>query len=73
MAKRKTARLVFDIESAADGDLISKIRYPGEKFSPTEAIEQYRSELLEQNGKDFIPYTFQLPVSLVVATTADDY
>ena len=73
MAKRRTARLVFDIESAADGDLISKIRYPGEKLSPTEAIEQYRSELLEQNGKDFIPYTFQLPVSLVVATVADDY
>ncbi len=73
MAKRRTARLVFDIESAADGELIAKIRYPGEKLSPTEAIQRYRSELLEQNGKDFIPYTFQLPVSLVVATVADDY
>ena len=73
MAKRRTARLVFDIESVADGELIAKIRYPGEKLSPTEAIQRYRSELLEQNGKDFIPYTFQLPVSLVVATVADDY
>ena len=52
---------------------LQKIRYPGEKLSPTEAIQRYRSELLEQNGKDFIPYTFQLPVSLVVATVADDY
>ena len=73
MAKRRTARLVFDIESAADGELIAKIRYPGEKLSSTEAIQRYRSELLEQNGKDFIPYTFQLPVSLVVATVAEDY
>ena len=73
MAKRRTARLVFDIESAADGELIAKIRYPGKKLSSTEAIQRYRSELIEQNGKDFIPYTFQLPVSLVVATVADDY
>ena len=73
MAKRRTARLIFDIESAADGDLIAKIRYPGEKLSPAEAVKRYRAELLEHNGKDFIPYTFQLPVSLVVATVADDY
>lgn len=73
MAKRRTARLIFDIESAADGDLIAKIRYSGEKLTPTEAVERYRAELLEHNGKDFIPYTFQLPVSLVVATVADDY
>ena len=72
MAKRRTARLIFDIESAADGDLIAKIRYSGEKLTPTEAVERYRAELLEHNGKDFIPYTFQLPVSLVVATVADD-
>ncbi|MBT6641552.1 MAG: 3'-5' exonuclease, partial [Planctomycetaceae bacterium] len=53
MVKRRTARLIFDIESAADGDLIAKIRYPGEKLSPAEAVKRYRAELLEQNGKDF--------------------
>ncbi len=73
MVKRRTARLIFDIESAADGDLIAKIRYPDEKLSPAEAVKRYRAELLEQSGKDFIPYTFQLPVSLVVATVAEDY
>ena len=73
MTKKRVARLVFDIESAADGELIRKIRYAGEDLSPTEAIAKYRAELLAQNGKDFIPYTFQQPVSLVVATVADDY
>jgi 3'-5' exonuclease len=59
--------LVFDVESVADGRLVSSIRYPGEKLSPEKAIARYRKELFEQNGTDFIPYTFQVPVSIVVA------
>ena len=59
--------LVFDVESVADGRLVSSVRYPGEKLSPEDAIARYRAELLEQNGTDFIPYTFQVPVSIVVA------
>jgi predicted PolB exonuclease-like 3'-5' exonuclease len=63
--------LVFDIESVADGELVSKIRYPGENLSPREAVRKYRDELLEKNGTDFIPYSFQYPVSVVVAKVAD--
>ncbi|MEZ6113458.1 MAG: 3'-5' exonuclease [Pirellulaceae bacterium] len=59
--------LLFDIESVADGQLVSSIRYPGESLSPNEAISRYRAELVEKTGSDFIPYTFQLPVSVVVA------
>lgn len=59
--------LVFDIESVADGELVQKIRYPGEDFSGDAAIAQYRAELMEQYNRDFIPYTFQVPVSVVVA------
>lgn len=73
MAKTDTAYFVFDIESVADGALVSRIRYPGEDLSPAEAIAKYRGELLAENGKDFIPYTFQLPVSLVIAKVAHDY
>ncbi len=58
--------LVFDIESVADGDLVSKIRYNGEP-SATAAVAQYRAELMEKYGNDFIPYTFQVPVSVAVA------
>jgi predicted PolB exonuclease-like 3'-5' exonuclease len=65
--------LVFDIESVADGDLVSKIRYPGEGLAPEEAIARYRAELMEETGRDFIPYTFQIPVSVVVAKVGASY
>jgi 3'-5' exonuclease len=65
--------LVFDIESVADGKLVSKIRFPGEDLSPTEAVARYRAELMETRGTDFIPYSFQYPVSVVVAKVTADF
>lgn len=64
---------VFDIESVADGQLVSKLRYPGEDLSTHEAVQRYRQELLEQYRSDFIPYTYQLPISIVIAKVSDDY
>jgi len=65
--------LVFDSESVADGGLVSRVRYPGQGLSPTEAVARYRAELVETTGNDFVPYTFQVPVSLVVAKVTADY
>jgi len=65
--------LVFDVESVADGQLVRKIRFPGKDLSPTEAIRKYRDELIEKNGTDFIPYSFQIPVSVVAAKVSGDY
>ena len=59
--------LVFDIETIPDGDLISRIRYPDEELEPQGAIEKYQQELLETKGSDFIPHTYHLPVSVVIA------
>ena len=73
MSKLDTAYFVFDIESVSDGRLVSQLKYPGQKLSPEAAIAKYRAELLEENGKDFIPYTFHLPVSLVIAKIASNY
>ena len=41
MATPSARYLIFDIESVADGDLIAKVRYPGEGLKPEEAIEKY--------------------------------
>ena len=65
--------LIFDIESVADGALVAKVRYPGESLSAEQAIARYREELLEQRGTDFIPYTFQMPVSVVVAKVSGTF
>lgn len=65
--------LVFDIESVADGDLVSKLVFPGEKLSGNAAIAKYRKQLMEKHDSDFIPYTYQLPLSIAVAKVEADY
>jgi hypothetical protein len=63
------AYLVFDVEAVADGDLVSRIRYPAESLPAADAIARYRHELTAERGegKDFIPYTFMLPIAVAVA------
>jgi predicted PolB exonuclease-like 3'-5' exonuclease len=73
MSKPSVRYLVFDIESVADGELVSKIRYPGQGLSPADAVRRYRDELIAKYETDFIPYTFQVPASVVVAKVAEDF
>ncbi len=65
--------LLFDVESVADPLLVASVRHPGEEIDPIEAIEIYRKELMEKKGSDFIPYTYQFPVSVVLAKIAEDF
>ena len=65
--------LVFDVEAVADGDLIARVRYPAEELSPAEATARYRAELLEKTGRDVLPPTFVLPVSVAVAKIGPDF
>ena len=68
----KVSWLIFDVEAVADGDLISRIKYPDESLSATEAITRYREKLLAEKGSDFIAYTYMLPISVAIAKVADD-
>lgn len=65
--------LIFDIETVGDGDLIRKVRFPDEELTPREAIDRYRRQLMEDTGKDVLPLTFVLPVSIAIAKVAADY
>lgn len=65
--------LIFDTESVADGELVSKLRYPGEKLKPKDAVDRYRAELMAKHDSDFIPYTFQLPTAVAVAKVSSDF
>jgi len=67
------SHLIFDVESVADGELLSKVRYPGQNCSPSEAIATYQDELMETRGTTFIPHTFQIPVAVVIAKVAADF
>src|SRR5437868_5023204 len=70
---QSVAYLVFDLESVADGALVSRLRYPGEMLDPSAAIQRYRDELMAKFESDFIPYTFQYPISVAVAKVAADF
>ncbi len=65
--------LVFDVESVADGHVIKTSRYPNEDLSPDDAMRKFRFELLRDGGKDFIPYTYHVPVAVVIAKVREDY
>jgi predicted PolB exonuclease-like 3'-5' exonuclease len=65
--------LIFDIETVGDGDLIQKVRFPDERLTPREATDRYRTELLAETGRDVLPSTFVLPVSVAVAKVAADF
>jgi hypothetical protein len=69
----ETKYLVFDVESVADGQLVSRIRYPDKHFDPDTAIDRYRQELLDKYESDFIPYTFQIPVAVSIAKISADF
>ncbi len=64
--------LVFDLESVADGELVSRLRYPGEGLDGAAAITRYRGELMAKHDSDFIPYTFQTPISVAIAKIGED-
>jgi hypothetical protein len=73
MAALQVRYLVFDVESASDGGLIAKVKYGDASLDPADAIRRYRDELLAKYETDFIPYTYQVPVSVVVAKVGPDF
>lgn len=64
--------LVLDVESVADGKLVKQVRYPGEDLDARDAVARYRKELLAERDSDFVPYTYQIPVAVVVAKLTAD-
>ena len=73
VSKSAVRYLVFDIESVADAALVARLHYPGEAVEPAEAVRRYRAELMAKYESDFIPYTFQVPVSVVAAKVGPDF
>lgn len=69
----KARYFVFDVETVADGQLVNRLRYGNSEPTPEAAVRRYRDELLEKYESDFIPYTFQVPVSVAVAKVAEDF
>ncbi len=71
--RKQISYLIFDVETIADGDLVSKIRYPNEGLTPQDALNRYRAQLLAESGKDILPVTFMVPISVAVAKVDAEY
>jgi predicted PolB exonuclease-like 3'-5' exonuclease len=69
-----TAYLVIDTESVPDGRLLSLVKYPGENLSEEDAIARAQAEAREQSFRrsDFLPVTFQYPISVCVVRVGAD-
>lgn len=65
--------LLFDVESIADGEMIAKTRYPDASYTANQAIAMFRQDLLCESGRDFIPFTYHLPIALVIAKIREDF
>lgn len=63
--------LIFDIESVPDPALVSLVRTHGET-DPEIALQEFRDERLAQRNSDFIPYPYQVPISLALAKVSSD-
>jgi predicted PolB exonuclease-like 3'-5' exonuclease len=72
MASDDVRFLVFDIESVPDSSLVSWVRSNGEQ-DPHDALEDFQHELEEKNNSNFVPYTFQTPVSIAIAKVNSQY
>ena len=73
MAQDDVRYLIFDVEAVGDGGIVSRVRYPGRGLSPQEALRNYRTELIQETGKDVLPPTFVLPIAVAVAKVAADF
>ena len=71
--RKQISYLIFDVETIADGDLVSKIRYPNDGLTPQDALNRYRAQLLAESGKDILPVTFMVPISVAVAKVDAEY
>jgi predicted PolB exonuclease-like 3'-5' exonuclease len=71
--KPGTAYLILDSESVPDGQLVGRIKYPGENLSPEEAISRAQAEARELTGSEFLAVTYQIPVAVCVLRVAADF
>ena len=71
----KVSYLIFDCEAIADGELITRVRYPNDALTAPQATRRFRDEVLKErgDGKDILPVTFMLPISVAVAKVDAHY
>ena len=69
------AFLVMDTESVPDGRLLAMVKYSEDHLTPEEAVIRAQQEARDKspNNSDFLPVSFQYPVSVCILRVGADY
>jgi 3'-5' exonuclease len=63
---------IVDIETRIAKNLVRAVYFPHVDISEEEAYEQARQQLRAEQGNDFFPLSFHLPISIAVGQVNDD-
>ena len=63
---------IFDIETRIDKHLVRQVYHPDADVSDEEAYSQVQQQLRQEQGSDFFPLSFHIPISIAVGQVNDE-
>jgi hypothetical protein len=63
---------IVDIETRIDKSLVRAVYFPHMEIVEEDAYAQVRQRLLEEQGNDFFPLSFHVPISIAVGQVNDE-
>jgi len=63
---------LVDIETRIDKGLVREIYFPHAEISEEDAYTQARERLRQEQGNDFFPISFHIPISIAIGQVNDD-
>jgi 3'-5' exonuclease len=65
--------IIIDIETAINEELVREVIFEGQDISLDDAYNQYKQQLLEKSGSDFMPVIFHYPITVGYAHLGGNY
>lgn len=63
---------ILDVETRIDKSLVRAVYFPHAELSDEEVYTQVRQRLQEEQGNDFFPLSFHIPISIAVGQVNDE-
>jgi predicted PolB exonuclease-like 3'-5' exonuclease len=63
---------IIDIETRIDKGLVRTVYFPHSEMSDAEAYAQVRQQLQKEQGNDFFPLSFHIPISIAVGQVTEE-
>lgn len=63
---------IFDIETRIEKNLVRAVYFPHTDMTEEEAYQQVRERLRQEQGNDFFPLSFHVPISIAVGQVNDE-